>query len=52
MGAAKTNHFSSLTRRKEKKNDLAELFITILFYAGINLNVVSIDVYNHPADSA
>lgn len=47
-GAAKTNHFSSLTGQKEKKTDIVELFITILFYAGINLNVVSIDVYNHP----
>lgn len=42
----------SLTRQKEKKTDTVELFITILFYAGINLNVVSIDVYNHPPDSA
>lgn len=45
MEAANTNHFSSLTWQKEKQywaidNDL--------FYAGINLNVVPLDVYNHP----
>lgn len=49
MEAATTNHFSSLTWQKGKKR-LYRAIHNDLFYAGINLNVVSIDVYNHPPE--